>query len=122
MSKILRGFVKGVITKGTEAKPWYLVGIESISKDRDGFESAELVKFMIAGNQAKDGLHNAYRALEGTEVFAPFTDEIDEYNGTSRIRYSLTGIPLRLAEQRPVQEARPAPAAAAAPAAQAKAG
>lgn len=107
MAKILRGFVKGVITKGTEAKPWYLVGIESISKDRDGFETSELVKFMIAGNQVKDGLQNAYRALEGTEVFAPFTDEIDEYNGTSRIRYSLTGIPLRLADQVP-QHDRPA--------------
>lgn len=106
--KILRGFVKGVVTKGTEQKPWALVGIEAISQDRDGFDQTHLVKFMVAGQQFKDGLQNAYRTLIGSEVFAPFSDEIDEYNGKSRIRYSLQGIPLRLVEQRPEQ--RPAAA------------
>lgn len=121
MSKILRGYVKGVVTKGDENKPWYIVGIESVSKDRDGFETTDLVKFMVVGNQAKEGLQNVYRDLQGSEVYAPYKDEINEYNGFHSIRYSLAGIPLRLAEQRPVQEARSAPAAAAAPAAQAKA-
>lgn len=107
MPKILRGFVKGVIEKGDEKKPWYVVGIESLSTDRDGFETSELIKFMVAGNQAKDGLQNVYRQLKGAEVFAPYRDEIDEYNGTHRIRYSLTGVPLRLADQVPQQD-RPA--------------
>lgn len=107
MAKILQGFVKGVVEKGEENKRWYLVGIESVDVDRDGFETSELVKFMIAGNQAKAGLQNAYRQLQGAEVFAPYRDEIDEYNGNSRIRYSLTGVPLRLTHQVPQQD-RPA--------------
>ncbi|MFI8610704.1 hypothetical protein ACIGFL_20680 [Pseudomonas sp. NPDC077649] len=115
--KILRGFVKGVVTKGSEQKPWALVGIESISQDRDGFDQVHLHKFMVAGQQFKDGLHNAYRALEGSEVYAPFSDEIDEYNGKSRIRYSLAGIPLRLQE---VARERPAAVAPSAPQQQAK--
>ena len=108
--KILRGFVKGVVTKGTEQKPWALVGIEAISQDRDGFDQTHLVKFMVAGNQFKEGLQNAYLSLIGSEVFAPYSDEIDEYNGKSRIRYSLQGIPLRLQE---VTRERPAVAPAA---------
>lgn len=90
--------VKGVVTKGTEQKPWALVGIEAISQDRDGFDQTQLVKFMVAGKQFQEGLQNAYRNLIGSEVFAPFSDEIDEYQGKSRIRYSLQGIPLRLQE------------------------
>lgn len=103
--KILRGFVKGVVTKGTEEKPYSVVGIECISKDRDGFDQTQLVKFMVAGQQHKDGLQNAYRGLVGTEVFAPFSDEIDNFNGKARIRYQLQGTPLRLQEaqrERPV--------------------
>ena len=83
--KILRGFVKDVINKGTEEKPWCYVGIEAISKDRDGFDQTELVKFMVAGNQFKEGLQNAYRVLIGTEVFAPYSDEIDYFNNKVRI-------------------------------------
>ncbi len=99
--KILRGFVAGVNKKGTEEKPWALVGIYAVSVDRDGFQQTTLVKFMVAGQQYKDGLHNAYRQQIGAEVFAPFNDEIDTYNGKSRIRYSLQGVPLRLVEQAP---------------------
>lgn len=102
--KILRGFVKDVITKGTEEKPYAVVGIESISQDRDGFDQSFLVKFMIAGQQYKDGLQNAYRQHKGAEVFAPFNDEIDYFNNKARIRYNLTGIPVRLQE---VQRERP---------------
>lgn len=103
--KILRGFVKDVINKGTEEKPYCVVGIESISKDRDGFDQSDLVKFMIAGQQFKDGLQNVYRQHKGAEVFAPFSDEIDYFNNKARIRYSLQGIPLRLQE---VTRERPA--------------
>lgn len=119
--KILRGFVKGVVNRGTEEKPWCYVGIETVSQDRDGFDQTELVKFMVAGNQFKDGLQNAYRNLIGTEVFAPYSDEIDYFNNKARIRYSLQGIPLRLQEvtrERPAvssatAQQQPKPAAAA---------
>lgn len=109
--KILRGFVKGVVNRGTEEKPWCYVGIETVSQDRDGFDQTDLVKFMVAGNQFKEGLQNAYRNLIGTEVFAPYSDEIDYFNNKARIRYSLQGIPLRLQE---VTRERPAVAPAAA--------
>lgn len=97
--KILRGFVAGVNKKGTEEKPWAMVGINAVSVDRDGFEQTILVKFMVAGQQYKDGLQNAYRQQIGAEVFAPYSDELDEFNGKTRIRYNLQGVPLRLMEQ-----------------------
>lgn len=102
--KIVRGFVQNVITKGTEEKPYAVVGIDSVTKDRDGFDQTNMVKFMIAGQQYKDGLQNAYRQLIGSEVFAPYIDEIDHFNGKARIRYNLQGIPVRLQE---VQRERP---------------
>jgi hypothetical protein len=117
--KILRGFVQGVVPMGSPEKPWALVGINSISKNRNGFDETDLIEFMVAGKQYKDGLHNAYRQLEGTEVFAPYSDEIDTYNGKSRIRYGLLGVPVRLQEARPVQEARPSSATQQQPAAKA---
>lgn len=104
--KILRGFVAGVAKKGTEEKPWAMVGINAVTQDRDGFEQTTLVKFMVAGQQYKEGLHNAYRQQIGTEVFAPYSDEIDEFNGKYRIRYSLQGIPLRLIDA-PAQANKP---------------
>jgi len=94
--KILRGFVAGIVHKGTEQKPWAIVGINAVSKNRNGFEETQLVEFMVAGQQFKDGLHNAYRTHIGAEVFAPYSDELDEFNGKYRIRYSLQGSPLRL--------------------------
>lgn len=105
--KILRGFVAGVAKKGTDEKPWAMVGINAVTTDRDGFEQTILVKFMVAGQQYKDGLHNAYRQQVGTEVFAPYSDEIDEFNGKHRIRYSLQGVPLRLMDA-PAQANKPA--------------
>lgn len=105
--KILRGFVAGVNRKGTEEKPWAMVGINAVSVDRDGFEQTTLVKFMVAGQQYKDGLHNAYRQQIGAEVFAPYSDELDEFNGKTRIRYNLQGVPLQL-QDRPTLTSRPA--------------
>jgi hypothetical protein len=94
--KIVRGFVAGVVKKGTEEKPYAVVGINCISKDRDGFEETKVMKFMVAGQQYKDGLQTVYRQQIGAEVFAPYADELDEFNGKHRIRYSLQGPPMRL--------------------------
>lgn len=104
--KIVRGFVAGVVKKGSEEKPYAVVGINCVSKDRDGFEETKVMKFMVAGQQYKDGLQNAYRQHIGAEVFAPYADEIDEFNGKYRIRYSLQGIPLRLIDA-PAQQPKP---------------
>lgn len=106
--KILQGFVIGVVQKGSQEKPWALVGINEISLNRNGFDETNLIEFMVAGQQYKDGLHNAYRAQIGAEVFAPYNDEIDTYNNKSRIRYSLLGVPLRLVEPAPVEQPRTA--------------
>lgn len=108
--KIVRGFVAGVVKKGSEEKPYAVVGINCVSKDRDGFEETKVMKFMVAGQQYKDGLQNAYRQNIGAEVFAPYADEIDEFNGKHRIRYSLQGIPLRLMDSPAVEHQRSAPA------------
>ncbi|MDH0897705.1 MULTISPECIES: hypothetical protein [unclassified Pseudomonas] len=117
--KILRGFVAGVVQKGTQEKPWAAVGINCVTVDFDGFESTQVVKFMVAGQQYKDGLHNAYRQQIGAEVFAPYRDELDEFNGKVRIRYSLMGVPLRLQDV-PEAPAKPAPVPAPAPSTAAK--
>lgn len=113
--KILRGFVKDVIIKGTEEKPYAVVGIESVSKDRDGFDQTDLVKFMVAGSQFKEGLQNVYRQHIGAEVFAPFSDEINYFNNKASIRYSLAGIPLRLQDVTRERPAAVAPAASQQP-------
>jgi len=116
--KILRGFVVGIVQKGTEQKPWCIVGMNCVSKNRNGFEETALVEFMVAGQQYKDGLHNAYRQHVGSEVFAPYSDELDEFNGKFRIRYSLQGVPLRLAElpEKTAQSASVTPAPVSKPA------
>ena len=114
--KLLRGFVLGVVEKQGKNSKYAVVGINSISKSRSGFDESTLYEFMVAGSDFSQGLHNAYRQLEGSEVFAPYNDEIDTYNGKSRIRYSLSGAPLRLQEA-PAQQSRPvASATSAAPA------
>lgn len=109
--KLIRGFVLGVVQKGNAEKPWAMVGINEVSVNRNGFEETNLIEFMVAGEQYKDGLHNAYRQHIGAEVFAPVRDEIDTYNGKSRIKHSFQGAPVRLMDCPPVQETRPAPAA-----------
>ncbi|MCQ4289546.1 hypothetical protein NA647_19240 [Pseudomonas stutzeri] len=103
--KILQGFVQGVIEKGQDGKKYAVVAINDVSKNRNGFDQTELVEFMVAGQQFKDGLQNAYRQHTGAEVYAPYSDELDSFNGKSRIRYQLQGVPLRLQEARPVQSA-----------------
>lgn len=109
--KILKGFVQGVVEKGTTEKPWALVAIDDICTNFNGFNETKVVEFMVAGKDFKNGIHNAYRAQIGAEVFAPYSDEIDSYNGKSRIRYSLTGAPIRLqeapAQQRPATTTGP---------------
>lgn len=106
--QILRGFVKGVISKGEGDKAYAVVGIEGISEDRDGFEVSKLYKFNVRGQAFKDGLHNAYRSLKGSEVFAPYSDEIDTfYKDNPRIRYNLLGVPVRLQDAPAVQRPNP---------------
>ncbi len=112
--KILKGFVLGVVQKGTQEKPWALVGINEISPNRNGFDETNLVEFMVAGQQYKDGLHNAYRQHIGAEVFAPYADDIDSFNDKYRIRYNLQGVPLRLQDSPEKPAVAPAPAARAA--------
>lgn len=105
--KIIKGFVLDVMDKGEGDKKWAIVGIQTTSKDRDGFDITETVKLRVFGDLAKQGLQNAYRALKGTEVFAPYNDEFDER--FSRISYSLTGAPLALVEKPAQTGPRPAP-------------
>jgi len=114
--KILKGFVQGVVEKGTTEKPWALVAIDDITTNFNGFNETKVVEFMVAGKDFKNGMHNAYRQQIGAEVFAPYNDEIDSYNGKSRIRYNLAGAPLRIQEA-PAQQSRPvtAPTSTTAP-------
>lgn len=105
--KLVRGFVLDVIDMGEGDKAYAVVGIEETIKNRNGFDVRILVEFNIRGRQLESGLHNAYRALKGVEVFAPFSDEIDTfYKDRPRIRYNLLGVPVRLQDVQPVQ--RPA--------------
>jgi hypothetical protein len=98
---ILKGTVVGVVDKGTPEKPWAIVGIQSLSLNRNGLPQTDLYELSVFGDAAKQGLQNSYRSQMGVEVFAPFTTQYDEkYKKT---QYQLTGIPQRLAEQRPVQ-------------------
>ncbi len=115
--KFLQGVVQGVIEKGEGDKKYALVGINDVAKNRNGFDETELVEFMVNGDDFKKGLHNAYRQYAGVEVFAPFSDELNVFNGRTSIRRRLQGIPVRLQEARPVQSApagQPAPAPKAA--------
>lgn len=111
--KILQGVVQGVIEKGEGEKKYAVVAINDVTKNRNGFDETETVEFMVNGEDFKKGLHNAYRQHAGAEVYAPFSDELNVFNGRTSIRRRLQGIPLRLQEARPVQSA---PAAQAAPA------
>lgn len=104
--RILRGFVQGVIDHGEGEKQFAVVGISSTSKDRHGFDQTETVAFQVSGKAHKSGLHNVYRALTGSEVFAPFTSEVDTYfKDKPRVREVLAGAPVRLGELRPEQQA-----------------
>lgn len=106
--KILHGFVQGVIEKQGNNGPYAVVAINDVSKNRDGFEETNLVTFNVAGQQFKAGLHNAYRSHAGAEVFAPYSDEINVFNGKTSIRYNLQGAPLRIQQIPPVQDSKPA--------------
>ena len=107
--KILRGFVQGVLDKGTSEKPYALVGISDVSKNRNGFEESSVVEFMVSGEDFKRGLHNAYRQLQGSEVYAPYADRLNVFNGKTEIRYDLQGAPLRIVEQAEKPAASPSP-------------
>lgn len=98
--KIAKGFVQGVLDRGEGDKKYVIVGIGVTTPNRNGFEETKVMEFQIRGDDLKKGLHNAYRQYQGTEVYAPFSDEIDTYyKDNPRIRYLLQGPPLRLVEQ-----------------------
>ena len=110
--KLVKGFVLDVIDKNVGEpgkKPFAVVGIQSIGKDGDGFEVTETVKLMVFGRDYNGGLHNAYRALKGTEVYAPFRAAGDD-RGTD-VRYFLAGLPVRLQEAPEVTRPAALPAA-----------
>jgi len=108
MSKMVRGHVVGVADKGTGDKQYAVVGVQIQSVDADGFPVTETVKLMVFGRDFKQGVHNAYRPLVGSEVFAPYRDAGDERgNG---VRYFLAGPPVQL-QDKVVQQAGPRSAA-----------
>lgn len=103
---ILHGFVQSVIMKNEDdssKNTFAYVVIDDTSTDRDGVRSTVAVKIMVAGNDFKKGLHNAYRSLIGSEVFAPVNVAVELFNDKPQKRVNLMGPPLRLEETRPVQ-------------------
>ena len=107
--KILKGFVTGVIDKGTTEKPWAIVGIESKALNRNGLIETTLYELGVFGQACKEGLHNAYRAQMGVEVFAPFDVSYNEKY--KELNFQLSGVPLRIVENRPVQSTSSSPKA-----------
>lgn len=102
--KIAKGFVQDVLDRGEGDKAYSIIGLGVTTKNRNGFDVTLVMEFQVRGEDYKKGLQNVYRSQKGSEVFAPYNDEIDTYyKDNPRIRYTLQGPPLRLAEQRPVQ-------------------
>ncbi|MHB9357044.1 hypothetical protein ACYHNN_14730 [Pseudomonas amygdali pv. morsprunorum] len=98
--KIAKGFIQDVLERGEGDKAYSIIGLGVTTKNRNGFDVTTVMEFQVRGEDRKKGLQNAYRALKGTEVYVPFSDEIDSYyKDNPRIRYNLQGPPLRLTEQ-----------------------
>jgi hypothetical protein len=96
---VLQGFVQAVITKNEDVQgknPYAVVAIDDVSTDRDGISHTTTRKIMVAGNDYKKGLHNAYRTLIGSEVYAPVRVECEIFNGKPQERYTLQGPALKL--------------------------
>lgn len=112
--KIAHGHIQDVLDRGEGDKAYSIIGLGVTTKNRNGFDVTSVMEFQVRGDQYKAGLQNVYRQLKGTEVYAPFTDEIDTYyKDNPRIRYNLQGVPLRIAEQRPAAAAAAGTAAPA---------
>lgn len=104
--KIAHGHVQDVLDRGEGDKAYSIIGIGVTTKNRNGFDQTFVMEFQVRGEQHKQGLQNVYRALKGSEVYAPYSDEIDTfYKDNPRIRYNLQGVPLRLQQARPVTAA-----------------
>lgn len=104
--KIAFGHIQDVLDRGEGEKAYSIIGLGVTNKNRNGFDVTTVMEFQVRGEDYKKGLQNVYRQLKGSEVYAPYNDEIDTYyKDNPRIRYNLQGPPLRLAEQRPVQSA-----------------
>ncbi|MBD8709017.1 hypothetical protein IFT47_20510 [Pseudomonas sp. CFBP 13711] len=99
---ILSGFVQAVIIKNEDVQgknPYAVVAIDDVSTDRDGISHTMTRKIMVAGNDYKKGLHNAYRTHIGAEVFAPVRVECELFNNKPQERYTLQGPPLHLVDR-----------------------
>lgn len=102
--KIAFGHIQDVLDRGEGDKAYSIIGLGVTNKNRNGFDVTTVMEFQVRGEDYKKGLQNVYRQLKGSEVYAPYNDEIDTYyKDNPRIRYNLQGPPLRLVEQRPVQ-------------------
>ncbi|MFY1662837.1 hypothetical protein [Pseudomonas sp. Pseu.R1] len=98
--KIAKGFIQDVLNRGEGDKAYSIIGLGVTSKNRNGFDVTNVMEFQVRGEDYKRGLQNVYRQLIGTEVYAPFTDEIDTYyKDNPRIRYNLQGPPVQLVER-----------------------
>lgn len=98
---ILQGFVQAVVMKNEDVQgknPYAVVAIDDVSTDRDGISHTVTRKIMVAGNDFKKGLHNAYRSLIGSQVYAPVRVECELFNGKPQERYTLQGPALKLSE------------------------
>lgn len=93
---IVKGTVIGVVDKGEDDKRWAIVGLQTNSVDRDGLQVTQTIKVRVFGDAIKGGLHNAYRNLNGVEVYVPVTVGVNDRYST--VEYLLAGIPLRLSE------------------------
>ena len=99
---ILKGFVPAVILKNedVQGKNAYAVdAVDDLATDRDGINHTITRKIMVAGNDFKKGLHNAYRQHIGAEVFAPVRVECELFNNKPQERYTLQGPPLHLTDR-----------------------
>lgn len=91
---IVRGKLLEVKDMGTSDKPWALIVVHVVSKDRDGYECVQPVKIRAFGEMIKQEYHNSYRTAVGAEVFVPVTAEVNERY--KEVSYQLAGLPVRL--------------------------
>ena len=95
-----RRFAKASITSNSTG---------TTSTDNMGIPMVETIKLMVFGRDYKQGLQNAYRQLQGVEVFAPVRVAGDDRG--DGVRYFLAGVPVQLIDK-PVEKPSLAPAAA----------
>lgn len=101
MSLILRGHVTAVVDAGQGDKQYGVVALQTTTTDNMGIPMVETIKLMVFGRDYKQGLQNAYRQLQGVEVFAPVRVAGDDRG--DGVRYFLAGLPAQLIDK-PVEK------------------